>query len=217
VLGRDAGWLSAATLLAREQEDDAPHLVYLPERPLPFSRMASDVESVYRRLGRAVIAVCEGQLDENHEPFGADVRRTSRAPLALNLAHVLSMRLSKELGISARSEKPGLLGRSFASLASPVDLAEARECGRAAVRSALAGETAVMVSIERASNAPYQAVFGLVPIQDVSGRTRPFPEAWIPAHPTLASPDFAAWLDPLLGPIQTLGRLQQSPTPRQSG
>ena len=211
VLGRDAGWLSAATLLARELDDDAPHLVYFPERPLPFAQLASDVESVYRRLGRAVIAVCEGQLDEHRSPFGADVRSTSRTPLALNLAHVLSMRLSKALGISARSEKPGLLGRSFAALASPVDLAEARQCGQAAVRLALAGETAVMVSIERIQDTPYQTAFGHVPIETVSGRTRPFPEKWIPGHPTLASPHFAAWLNPLLGPIPTLGRLSQRP------
>ena len=210
VLGRDVGWLTAASLLAREQDDDAPHLVYFPERPLPFSELAADVERVYRQLGRAVIAVCEGQLDQNGEPFGADVRRTSRVPLALNLAHVLAQRLSKELGINARSEKPGLLGRSFAALASPVDLFESRECGRAAVRFAVSGESAAMVSIERVPGPVYRAAFGLTPIRDVSGRSRPFPAVWIPVSPALPSPDFATWLEPLLGPVQRLGRLEGS-------
>ena len=205
ILGRDAGWLSAATLLARERDGDAPHLVYLPERPLPFAQLAADVEAVYRKRGRAVIAVCEGQLDETGQPFGADVRRTSRTPLALNLAHVLSQRLGKELGISARSEKPGLLGRSFANLASPVDLAESKECGRVAVRLALAGKTGVMVTIGRGR--PYEAVYGEVPISEVSGKTRLVPGEWMPADATLPAPEFEEWLEPLVGKIERLGRL----------
>jgi 6-phosphofructokinase len=205
ILGRDAGWLSAATLLARERDGDAPHLVYLPERPLPFAQLAADVDAVYRKRGRAVIAVCEGQLDETGQPFGADVRRTSRTPLALNLAHVLSQRLAKELGISARSEKPGLLGRSFAALASPVDLGESKECGRVAVRFALAGETGLMVTIGRGS--PYRAVYGKVPIKDVSGKTRLVPAEWMPSDASQPSREFEKWLEPLVGKIERLGRL----------
>src|SRR5205807_3988273 len=64
-----------ATALARTHEDDAPHLIYLPERRVSLDQIAADVERVYRRLGRVVIAVCEGQLDEKGTPFGADVDR----------------------------------------------------------------------------------------------------------------------------------------------
>lgn len=214
VLGRNAGWLAASTLLARQEPDDAPHLVYLPERRLPFQQLATDVECVYRKLGRVVVAVCEGQLDENGEPFGADTRTTSKVPLALNLAHVLSMKLTGSLGVNARSEKPGLLGRSFATLASPVDLAEARRCGAAAVQFALRGETGRMVTLDRASGDEYRTSVGLVPIEEVAGRERLFPAAWMPHDATGDSPEFEAWLRPLVGPIHQLGKLARIPVSR---
>ena len=155
VLGRNAGWLAASTLLARQEPDDAPHLVYLPERRLPFQQLAADVELIYRKLGRVVVAVCEGQLDENGKPFGADTRTTSKVPLALNLAHVLSIKLTRSLGVNARSEKPGLLGRSFATLASPVDWTKRDVAVRRAVRFALRGETGKMVTLERVAGQGY--------------------------------------------------------------
>jgi 6-phosphofructokinase len=207
VLGRNAGWLVASTLLARQEGDDAPHLVYLPERRLPFAQLASDVEQVYRKLGRVVVAVCEGQLDEQGKPFGADVRMASGAPLALNLAHELSVRLSKSLGVSARSEKPGLLGRSFGALASAVDLAESRGCGAAAVGFALRGETGKMVTLERLEGHEYGTAVGLVPIEEVAGRERLFPPAWMPDGPTGGSVEFQRWVEPLVGPIHELGKL----------
>jgi 6-phosphofructokinase len=87
ILGRNAGWIAAATILARHHADDAPHLIYVPERRMSFDQLAADVEHVYRKHGRAVIAVCEGQLDERGEPFGADTRQTGTTPpLAMNLA-----------------------------------------------------------------------------------------------------------------------------------
>src|SRR6185369_179776 len=75
VLGRNAGWLVAATALARRDPpdpDDAPHLIYFPETRLALEQLLSDIDCVFRRLGRCVVAVCEGQLDEQGEPFGAD-------------------------------------------------------------------------------------------------------------------------------------------------
>ncbi len=214
VLGRNAGWLAASTLLARQDPDDAPHLVYLPERRLPFAHLAADVERVYGKVGRVVVAVCEGQLDEKGEPFGADTRTTSKVPLALNLAHVLSMKLSRSLGVNARSEKPGLLGRSFAALASPVDLDEARRCGAAAVQFAVRGETGKMVTLERLAGAEYRTTAGLVRIEEVAGRERLFPEEWMPQDAGGDSPEFEAWLRPLVGPIQKLGKLARIPVPR---
>jgi ATP-dependent phosphofructokinase / diphosphate-dependent phosphofructokinase len=204
ILGRNAGWLAAATVLARGHADDAPHLIYMPERPLPFDRLAEDVERCYLRLGRAVIAVCEGQLDEKGEPFGADTRVSSRAPLALNLAHVLSQRLSKALQVSARSEKPGLLGRSCSALVSEVDRAEAFACGRAAVRAGLAGTVGKMITLERKPGAAYECTTGLADLAEVAAQERLFPQAWLPQEPTDDMPAFRAWLQPLTGDIAPL-------------
>jgi 6-phosphofructokinase 1 len=159
------------------------------------------VETVNKRIGRAVIAVCEGQLDENGEPFGADTRTSGRAPLALNLAHVLSQRLSKALGISARSEKPGLLGRSSSALVSATDRAEAFDCGRAAVRAALAGSSGKMITLERKPGALYESNTGLADLVEVAARERLFPKSWLPTEPTADMPEFRAWLAPLTGPV----------------
>ncbi len=211
ILGRNAGWLAAATLLARQSEDDAPHLVYFPERRLPLETLLRDVERVYGKRGRAVVAVCEGQLDERGEPFGADVRASSRAPLALNLAHVLSKRIAAALKLAARSEKPGLLGRSCGEMASETDRAEARACGRAAVRAALDGHSGAMVTLERAPGEPYEASTGLRPLREVAGRERLFPSEWIPDAAEADIPAFRHWAAPLVGEIRKHGRLRMVP------
>jgi len=209
VLGRNVGWLTASAMLARERDDDAPHLVYLPERRLRLSNLYADVDRVYRKQGRAVVAVCEGQLDESGEPFGADARVTSRKPLALNLAHVLSRHIERELKITTRSEKPGLLGRSCAPLASAVDRQESRECGRAAVGLAAAGVSGVMVTLQRTGDAAYRSETGSVPLADVVGRERPLPEEWLPNDPTVASAGFLEWVKPLVGDLQPSGWLSR--------
>ena len=136
VLGRNVGWLAAATALARRDLDDAPHLIYFPERLLPLEQLLDDVDQVYRRLNRCVVAVCEGQLDEHREPFGADVRSGSRSSLAMNLGHRLAILVSQRLRVRARSEKPGLLGRSNGGFQSDSDLSDARLCGQQAVLAA---------------------------------------------------------------------------------
>ena len=80
IMGRNTGWIVAGTAFARHYEDDAPHLIYCPERPLPRKQLLTDIESMYRRFGRAFVCICEGQLDENAEAFGADVdRRKTRS------------------------------------------------------------------------------------------------------------------------------------------
>ncbi len=213
VLGRNAGWLAAATIQARRHPDDAPHLIYMPERPLAFDRLAADVERTHARFGRAVIAICEGQLDDKGEPFGADTRVSSRAPLALNLAHVLSQRLSKALGLSARSEKPGLLGRSCSALVSDIDRTEAFACGRAAVQAGLAGITGMMITLDRKPGAAYASSTGLAELADVAAQERLFPRAWLPMEPGGDMPEFRAWVEPLTGPISPIPLLGGISTP----
>ncbi len=208
ILGRNAGWLAAATSLARNEADDAPHLIYFPERPLPFARLAADVETVYRRLGRAVVAVCEGQLDDHGQCYGADARASSRAPLALNLAHVLAQKLAAELGIAARSEKPGLLGRSCSALASAVDRAEARLCGAAAVRAALEGDSGKMIALLRRPGLRYECDTAVIPLASAAGKERLFPFEWLPADSDGPLDEFRAWAEPLVGPTEPWPQLR---------
>jgi len=202
VLGRNTGWLVAATALARRDPDDAPHLIYFPETRLPLAQLLDDVDRVYRRLGRCVVSVCEGQLDESGQPFGADARPSSGRPLAMNLAHRLAMLVTEKLKLRARSEKPGLLARSGAAYFSQLDWDEARLAGEAAVRAAINGQSAVMITLEREYGSVYSMRCGTVPLATVASAERPFPAEWRNATCNDVSSAFVDYAEPLLGPIE---------------
>ncbi len=185
-LGRNAGWIVAATSLAR-----AVHLIYFPERPLSADRIAADVEAVYRKQGRVVIAVCEGQLDETGQPFGADIDRK----LASNLGHTLARMLAGKLGVRARAEKPGLIGRSCGLFARERDRREAYACGQAAVQAAGNGESGVMVALDE------QGGTFLTPLESIAGKERLFPPEWIADNRNDVTDDFRNWAEPLIGTV----------------
>jgi len=201
VLGRNTGWLVAATALARREPDDAPHLIYLPESRLSLAQLLDDVDRVYRRLGRCVVTVCEGQLDETGQPFGADVRNSSGHPLAMNLAHRLAMLVTEKLKLRARSEKPGLLARSSAAYFSQLDWDEARLAGEAAVRAAVDGLSGVMITLERDPGSDYSVRCGTVPLAAVASTERAFPAEWRNAAGNDVTSAFIDYAAPLVGEI----------------
>ena len=202
-LGRNAGWIVAATSLARHRDDDAPHLIYFPERRLSLDRIAADVERVYRRLGRVVVAVCEGQLDDSGRPFGADVDRAESEAqrLASNLGHTLARLLSAKLGIRARAEKPGLLGRCCGEFAVPRDRREASACGRAAAVAAGEGHREAMVALRRDSST------FLTPLETVARVERRLPAEWIHPDGNDVMPAFREYAAPLVGEVRDWPRL----------
>jgi 6-phosphofructokinase 1 len=191
-LGRNVGWIAAATSLS-----GAPHLIYFPERPLSADRIAADVEAVYRRLGRVVLAVCEGQRDEAGQVFGADIDRE----LASNLGHSLARMLTAKLGIRARAEKPGLIGRSCGLFTRDRDRREAYQCGYAAAGAGMNDETGVMVALN-AEGGTF-----LTPLETVAGKERPFPTEWINSEGNGVTEEFRAWAEPLVGPVPPWARL----------
>lgn len=209
VMGRNAGWLAASTALARRHPDDAPHLIYLPERPLPEDRLLADVEAVYRRLGRVVVAVCEGQRNDKGEPFGAEMGRADGFGhrLAGNLAHTLAQIIHARLKLRTRSEKPGLLGRSSALHTSEIDRAEARLCGRAAVAAALSGVTDRMVTLVREPGPAYRCTTGLVELETAANAERLVPDAFIAPEGNDVTAAFVDYARPLAGEIPPHPRL----------
>jgi 6-phosphofructokinase len=217
VMGRNAGWLVAATALARRDPDDPPQLIYLPERPLSGDKLLADVEAVYRRLGYAVVAVCEGQRDEKGEPFGADLIAADgfAHELAGNLAHALSQLIARRLKLRARSEKPGLLGRTSAAFISESDQREARMCGREAVRAALEGATETMVTLVREPGSEYGVRTGLVELERVANIERRFPPEWIHPEGNDVLAPFLDYARPLTGPLLPRARLRGVPVPRR--
>lgn len=201
VLGRNAGWIVAASAFARNREDEAPHLIYFPENRLPLDTFLADVERVYARYRRCVVAVCEGQLDEKGEAFGADVRSGSRGALASNLGHRLATLVSSNLRLRARSEKPGLLGRSSATVVSHADWQEAQLCGRAAVSAAIAGQAGVMVTLKRDPSRAYAVSTGLVALEAVAFNERLLPPTFRNESERWVTPEFLSYAAPLVGHV----------------
>jgi 6-phosphofructokinase 1 len=208
IMGRYAGWLTAATAFARADVDDPPHLIYLPERPLSMTQFLADVESVFRRRGTVVVAACEGQKDEHGRPLGDLMQPDGfERQLSGNMGHTLAQFLIRELKVNARSEKPGLLGRSSMAFISEIDWREAYLCGQAAVAAAAEGRSDVMVSLARAPGREYRVTAGLTELTDVAGKERLFPLEWIAPGGNDVSPEFLDYARPLLGPMQHHARL----------
>lgn len=210
VMGRNVGWVAAATAFARHYADDAPHLIYCPERPLPRGRLLADIEEVYRQLGRVFVCICEGQLDENGEPFDSDVDRPENPQhrLASNLAHSVARFVAKEMKLRARSERPSLLGRSSAAFVSKSDRLEADLVGRAAIRAAQAGATGVMVGLRREPGPGYRCSAELAPLENVARRERTMPSKFLSGSGNNVTEAYLNYARPLIGQILPHARFE---------
>lgn len=204
-IGRNVGWLAAATTLAARSPEDGPQLVYVPEIPFLPEKFLADVESVYRRKGRAFICVGEGLKDEHGEPvfltsdLGHEADGFGR-PVPGNVSMHLARLIGRELKLRVRNDKPGLCARMSLAHVSPVDREEARQCGELAVRHALLGITGMMITLERASNTPYGCQFGLAPLSEIGNRERFLPREFMNDEGNYPSPLFRQFAAPLLGP-----------------
>ena len=202
IMGRNAGWLAAATGLARRSDEDAPHLIYVPEIPVSWNKVAGDVREVLRRLGRCVLAVSEGCVDEQGKylseqagSFGKDA--FGHAQLG-GAAETIGAFIEKEVGVKARRNKPGTLQRNGAHWASRTDVEEAWRCGQAAVYHALAGTSGQMVTLVRESNRPYRCATGLARLSEVANGESKLPRDFMDAAGTGISKKFRAYLTPLV-------------------
>jgi 6-phosphofructokinase len=197
VIGRNAGWVVGATALARSRPDDAPHLIYLPECPPALDQICADVQAVYARLGRVVVAVCEGLRDPQGRPFGADLDRAGdqRHELPSNLAHTLARAISQATGLRVRSEKPGLLGRSCSFAVSAADAQASYRCGFDAVQAVERGESGVMIGLTETGDT------ATVPLARVAGFERLVPREWIAPGGNNVTLEFLRYAAPLAGAI----------------
>ena len=210
VMGRHAGFLTAAAALARTWPDDGPHLVYLPERAFDTAQFVADVKAVHDRLGRCVVAVSEGIHDAAGMPvlaqLSSELERDAHGNVQLSgtgaLADLLCAQIKSQLGISrVRGDTFGYLQRSFLGCVSPVDQREAREVGERALQFALTGNLDGSVAIQRhgASAVGYAVDFALLPLSAVAGKTRTMDDAFINAAGNGVTAAFHDYLQPLLG------------------
>ena len=211
VMGRDAGFLTAASALARQRADDGPHLIYVPERPFSPDRFCAEVSDALARFGRCVIAVSEGIRTEDGQPVAAlfATERDSHGNLQLSgtgsLGDYLAKLVREKTGVKrVRADTFGYLQRSFPGIASPTDSAEACAVGREAVRYALstpADTPAATILIRRKDTADYAVEFVPAPVQTVAKNTRSLPDAFLdPARPDVTDA-FVRFAAPLVGPL----------------
>ena len=199
-LGRNAGWTTAASALAREEGGDAPHLIYPPERPFHEDEFLDRVGDMYRKLGGVVVVASEGLHDDAGKPIVPPIFQTGRSTYFGDVSSHLAQTIVRRLGIKARSEKPGILARASIAWQSPVDAAEAEEAGRVACRAVLAGESGKMVGFRRLSTAPYQCETFLIPIEEVMLGERVLPPEYLTADGSDVTQAFCDWCRPLIGP-----------------
>jgi len=210
VMGRHAGFLTAASALGKKFPDDGPHLIYLPERVFELDRFLADVKATYERYGRCVIAVSEGIHDASGTPIAAqlakDLEHDAHGNVQLSgngaLADLLCEEIKSKLKIKrVRGDTFGYLQRSFIGCVSNVDQREAREVGEKAVQYAMwgdaSGNTSGSVTIQRTGF--YSVDYHLAPLAMVAGKTRVMEDEFISASGTDVTDAFRLYLRPLLG------------------
>jgi 6-phosphofructokinase 1 len=219
-MGRNAGWITAATALAREEPDDPPHLIYLPERTFDRERFLADIARQVEKGRGCVVAVCEGLRDERGEPLVAFKHAVGTDAFGHKqlggVGDYLVNLIAEELGIKARFDKAGTIQRSFGAAQSHVDVAEAKMVGRAGVQRACEGVTDKMITLERVSNDPYRCDTGLAPLEEVANAERPVPDEFINDRGNGVTPAFLEYARPLIGaPLPRYARLELQPVPKQ--
>ena len=208
-MGRNAGWITAAAALARQDGDIGPDLIYLPERDFDEAAFLQDVEKLWARGKGVVAVVSEGLHGPGGKPLVPPIFQTGRSTYFGDISAHLAQLVIKELGIKARSEKPGLMNRSSIYWRSPVDCREAEEAGRAAVQAVLSGQTGVMPAIRRLSSEPYETELFLAPIREVMLTERTMPAEYINEAGNGVTEAYCAWLRPLMGePLPVMANLR---------
>lgn len=207
IMGRHAGFLTAAAALGRQRDTDGPHLIYFPERPVSMDKLLGDIESVYSKLGRCVVAVSEGIYDTDGVTWAeklAEVKETdSHGNIQLSgtgaLADFLAAQVKTNLGAKrVRADTFGYLQRSFAGLQSTVDALEARNCGREAFKMAMSGDIDGSVAIKRVGDGDnYAAEYFRTELSNVAAQTKSLPDEYINADGNDATDAFVKYAMPL--------------------
>ena len=217
IMGRNAGFLTAASALAREDDDDGPHLIYLPERPFSVEAFVKDVKASMKKFGRCVVAVSEGIADKDGTPIVAKFTQEtdSHGNVQLSgtgaLGDLLAKVVKEQAGIKrVRADTFGYLQRSFPGLASPSDALEARLVGAAAVQAAVCDEVSSgSVAIKRKAGKKYAVDFEVVPLRAVAKETRHMPDAFINRAGNNVTQAFVEYARPLVGGLPPCARFAQ--------
>ena len=181
VMGRHAGWTTAACALAAEKEGDAPHILLLPEVVFDEDRFLSKVRETLEQYSHCVIAASEGIKDRNGQFLSAGSEDVFGHAQLGGIVPLLANLISAKLSCKCHWAIPDYLQRSARHIASETDVEQAYAVGRAAVEFAIAGKSAVMPAIRRLSDAPYRWDIVEAPLSEVANREKLIPSHFITA------------------------------------
>ncbi|MFT7676336.1 MAG: 6-phosphofructokinase [Planctomycetota bacterium] len=222
IMGRHAGWLTAAAGLGRRDEADGPHLIYVPEVAFDMQRFLERVATVMDEHGRCVAAVSEGIHDADGELIASSKDKDSHGNVQLSgtgaLGDLLAGRVKEHLGKGARvrADTFGYLQRSYFGVVSAQDALEAREVGREAVRVATSGKrNSGSLVIERGElDGRYAPQYAVAKLAQVAGKTQVMPAEFLLGDDNVSSA-FKDWAMPLVGELPVRGRLMDLPVPKR--
>jgi len=221
IMGRHAGFLTAASALGRVCPDDGPHLVYLPERPFSIESFVKDVQNVYAKHKRCVVCVSEGIADADGTAIASKfmTEKDSHGNVQLSgtgaLGDLLANEIKKRTEISrVRADTFGYLQRSFPAVISDVDAREARAVGQEAVRHAVKCEENGSMAIRRKPGRSYKVYFERVPLSQVAKNTRHVPDAFINKAGNDVTAAFIDYARPIVGALPKIGRFKGVQVPK---
>jgi 6-phosphofructokinase len=212
-IGRDAGWLSAAAAVARKEEAQAPHLIYLPEVAFDRDRFLTDVESCISKYGWVSIVCGEGLQYADGTPVSASETTDKFGNIEFGAMAGTSVALNLHRMIMDRFDFRGEFQITESLIMSAMDRSveldheEARECGRTAVQLATQGSSGVMVTIARRSNAPYRVEFETAALSEVAEKSKPMPREYINSEGNFVTEEFLDYIRPLVGEIPEFATL----------
>jgi ATP-dependent phosphofructokinase / diphosphate-dependent phosphofructokinase len=201
-MGRDSGWLAASSALGKRDEDDAPHIILIPEKPFNADHFLKQVEEVYQRLGYVIIVAAETIRDEQGQALGAAGQAGQDAfqhPLLSGAAQFLVELVKQRLKLRARFDKPGDLQRMASNCISGTDRDEAYLVGQMGARAVLEGESDKMVTLVRHMDPSYHCTTGLVDLAGIANAQRLMPHEYLNPDKTMVTQAFYDYALPLLG------------------
>jgi 6-phosphofructokinase 1 len=201
--GRDTGWLAAASGLLRDDDDDAPHLIYTPEMAFDMPRFLDDVARIHARLGRVFITAAEGlpvaAADSARDALGRAVYS-----LTDGVGAALARQVRDRLELQVRVLRPNTIGRSLSACVSAADRAGAVQAGAAAATALIEGRSGLMAGLDAADGVVY------VPLETAAGAHRPLPRVFLDADGTAVTAAFRAYALPLIGSVPPTLRLRRA-------
>jgi 6-phosphofructokinase len=213
-IGRDAGWLTAASVAGKRSPQDAPHLLCLPERPFSKDKFLKDVKKCHDDFGFVSIVCGEGVTYADGRPVSAS-QVTDKfdnvefgAMGGVSAAMGLHKIISDEFGFRGEFEITESLPMSAADRTSQIDVDEAFMCGRAAVELAKQGKTNLMVTLVRQPGKKYKCTTGTIGLAEVAIKAKPMPNEFINAEGNFVTDKFRDYIKPLIGELPQYANLQ---------